>query len=430
LATTIKIKEQTKLQCEKCGRILKDTEFYLHSDGSRDSLCKKCLTMHIDNFDEETYVWVLKRLDFPYIPVEWNTIREREYLKSPNHLLTGLSVLGRYLSKMKLKQFKGTTYADSERLCAEAAEKVAKKKEVIENINSEEHLQKMEKLLEEGKISEAEYKTMTTVADQAAKEAAEREAKADAAIKELEELKAAGKATPTAVPANAFFNDDFFPEEEMPDVAAGLTQEDKIYLANKWGRFYKPAEWINLEDQYQKMKQGFDIQDPDTEAALILICKTYLKMNEAVDSGDLDSFNKLNRTYEVLRKSAKFTASQNKDSKTSNFDAVGQIVAYCEGKGGVIPRAATDPPKDIIDAILKDYKSYVRTLVVEELGFGQQIDNALKKIQIQQEMEQREDEDEDDIMLDDADMMDFYGERADESLEDYKNLGDDLDGTE
>jgi len=65
----------------------------------------------------------------------------------------------------------------------------------------------------------------------------------------------------------------------LPDFAAELTQEDKIYLAVKWGTAYTAAEWITLEKKYKEMEASFPFNDSDTDGALILICKTYLKMN-------------------------------------------------------------------------------------------------------------------------------------------------------
>jgi hypothetical protein len=32
-----------------------------------------------------------------------------------------------------------------------------------------------------------------------------------------------------------------------------LTEEDKIYLSIKWGKTYKPYEWVQLEKYYQEM---------------------------------------------------------------------------------------------------------------------------------------------------------------------------------
>jgi hypothetical protein len=44
-------------------------------------------------------------MDVPYVPAEWNTLRDRIYEKDPSKLKSS-SVFGRYLSKMKLKQWK------------------------------------------------------------------------------------------------------------------------------------------------------------------------------------------------------------------------------------------------------------------------------------------------------------------------------------
>ena len=91
-----------------------------------------------------------------------------------------------------------------------------------------------------------------------------------------------------------------------------LTDEDKKYLVMKWGRYYTPSEWIELETFYNEMMNSFDIQDADTRSTLILICKNNLKMNQSIDQGDLEGYQKLARVSDTLRKSAKFTAAQNK----------------------------------------------------------------------------------------------------------------------
>jgi hypothetical protein len=133
------------------------------------------------------------------------------------------------------------------------------------------------------------------------------------------------------------------------------------------------------------MTQSFDIQDADTKNTLILICKTNLKMNQALDIGDIDSFQKLSKVSENLRKSAKFTAAQNKENKNDFVDSVGELVSMCE-REGFIPRYAIDIPQDKVDFTLKDMNDYLYKLVTQDLGFGQQIEDALKKIQIQKEM--------------------------------------------
>lgn len=104
-----------------------DTQFYTSKniekyppDGKMD-VCKKCLTMHVDNWNPETYKWILQEIDVPYIKEEWNGLLER-YGKDPKKV-TGLTIIGRYLSKMKLKQWNKYTWADTEALEKDSTEK-------------------------------------------------------------------------------------------------------------------------------------------------------------------------------------------------------------------------------------------------------------------------------------------------------------------
>lgn len=90
-----------------------------------------------------------------------------------------------------------------------------------------------------------------------------------------------------------------------------------------------------------------------------------------------------------MRKTAKFTAAQNKEEKGDFVDSIGNMVVLCEKEGGFIPRFATDIPQDKVDLVLKDNQDYLKKLVTQDLGFGQQIEDAIKKIQIQQEMNEK-----------------------------------------
>ena len=51
-----------KIFCEKCNKEMEDTQFYTYKDGRKTELCKKCLTMHINAFDETTFLWVLDKM--------------------------------------------------------------------------------------------------------------------------------------------------------------------------------------------------------------------------------------------------------------------------------------------------------------------------------------------------------------------------------
>ena len=168
------------------------------------------------------------------------------------------------------------------------------------------------------------------------------------------------------------------------------------------------------------MTESFDIQDADTVNTLILICKTNLKMNQYLDSGDIEGFQKISKVSESLRKTAKFTAAQNKDDKDEYIDSIGELISMCE-KDGFIPRFVTDVPQDKVDATLKDMNDYVRKLVTQDLGFGQQIEDALKKIQIQKEMEESFDQD---VELDDNDFEEYHNAIEEQKQLDEEELGD------
>ena len=389
-------------KCQKCGKVLDEGQFYTYKNGTKTELCKKCLTMHIDNFDESTYLWLLEKMDVPYVPAEWNSLRDKAYAKDAEKM-NGMSVFGKYLSKMKLKQWKEYSWADSEKLQAEAAAK-AENNGVEKNEEFEAELQAK---YEAGEISEAEYKTLMSVPAQ---------------MKAEEDRPAAN---PYLGPNNPYNEQEMFPEEELPDPSAELTQEDKIYLAMKWGRMYKLAEWVELERTYNEMMDSFDIQDADTKNTLILICKTTLKANQALDSGDIEGFQKLSKVQEALRKSAKFTAAQNKEKKDDFIDCVGELVLMCE-KEGFIPRYATDIPQDKVDITLKDMQNYTRKLVTQDLGFGQQIEDALKKIQLQKELEAQEDANEPE-KLSTEDYENYFNEIEEQKDKDVATLNEEGD---
>lgn len=82
--------------------------------------------------------------------------------------------------------------------------------------------------------------------------------------------------------------------------------------------------------------------------------------------------------YDSLRKSAKFTAAQNKETKADFVESVGQIVAYCEKMGGQIPRYEIKTPLDVIDKVINDMKEYNKSLIYEDKALARQIEDYLQ----------------------------------------------------
>ena len=181
---------------------------------------------------------------------------------------------------------------------------------------------------------------------------------------------------------------NYMAEQDVPDLAADLTEEDKKYLVIKWGRYYTPQEWVQLETFYKEMTDSFDIQDADTRSTLILICKNNLKMNQAIDQGDLQGYQKLARVSDTLRKSAKFTAAQNKEKSSEFIDSVGELVDYCEKYGGQLPQIPIDVERDVVDVIINDLKEYTKSLVYEDPALKREIEDYLKKIKNNEQQKQ------------------------------------------
>lgn len=405
-----------KRYCKKCHKWLKEIEFYMKKDKTRLDFCKKCLTMHVDMFNPDTFVWILEKMDMPYIIHEWNVLRDREYAADPYNA-QGAAVLGKYLAKMRLGQYKDNYWADSEALNKQNLTGVPDSQ--IEE--QEKADQELKEQFERGEISEAEYKTLISATT----------------MKDNEHnlslnIPYAGSAAPQNFIGNnnPFDEQKFLSKDDLPDIGAELTKEEKIELALKWGREYTPEQWIKLETDYQDMLKSFDIQDADSLKTLKFLCKTNLKAEEAIDCGDIDGFQKLTKAADTLRKSAKFTAAQNKDKSSDSFDSIGVFIEMCEREGGFIPRFASEQPQDQIDVILEDHKNYVRKLVMNDLGFGTQIETAIQKIKLQQDQNEEndkldldattieEEEEAEEEELTDEEIMAFYADKEQQRQKD------------
>lgn len=358
-----------------------DTQFYTSKniekyppDGKMD-ICKKCLTMHVDNWNPETYKWILQEIDVPYIKEEWNGLLER-YGKDPKKV-TGLTIIGRYLSKMKLKQWNKYTWADTE-----ALEKDSTEKKVL-NMKAQGFTE--DEIQEQLAIDRTPPKP-----------------------KELEDVQA-----PVGTPE---YQD---PEEEEDDFSDQLTEEDKLMLRLKWGRGYSWEERVRMEQLYKDMMSSYDIQGAGHKDTLIMVCKTSLKANQLIDAGDIDSFQKMQKAYDSLMKSGKFTAAQNKGESGEFVDSIGELVALCE-KEGFIPRYYTDGPQDKVDRTLQDLQQYTHTLVTEEMNLGNMIEASLREIVKDKEREANIDVEDSD---EDEDLFNYeHPELTEEDYQEYEDM--------
>ena len=347
--------------CKKCNRTHSADNFYKsnnltkYPNGKLD-MCKKCTTMHVDNWDPETYMWILQEADVPYVADEWNKLMLK-YAQDRSKV-TGTTIIGRYLGKMALKQFKDFRWKDTAFLQEEANRKIE------------------ETMKRQGYDAQA----ISTAINKATFEIPERP---------LEEPVFQN------VPSNPYAaapQEDYFAQINGgdDDFQDDLTEEDKIYLRLKWGKAYKPEEWVRLEQLYEEMMASYDIQGAGHIDTLKLLCKTSLKANQLIDIGDVEGFQKMSKVYDSLMKSGKFTAAQNKAETGEFVDSIAELVELCE-KEGFIPRFYISQPNDKVDETLQDLKYYTHTLVTEEMNLGNLIESAVKEMAKQEAKEEDED---------------------------------------
>ena len=375
--------------CEKCNRTMAAEQFYSsnnlekYPNDGKFPMCKKCMTMHVDNWNPDSYMWIIQEADVPYIPEEWNKLMA-SYAKDRSKV-TGMTIIGRYLSKMKLKQFRDYRWKDTE------------------------FLQELAKSKREQIMKEQGYDAQQIAL---ANERASFEVPQNIAIPDL-----------AAEPVNPFLasgTEDYFADQSgASDDDIDLTDEDRLYLRLKWGKTYKPEEWVKLEQLYNDMMNSYDIQGAGHEDNLKLLCKTSLKANQLIDIGDVEGFQKMSKVYDQLMKSGKFTAAQNKAESGEYVDSVGELVAICE-KDGFIPRYYLGEPNDKVDQTIIDMKRYTRTLITEETNLGNLIEEAIKNNQKEDE-EERNSKDIDTGLLD---VEELEEELRDKDFEEYSEFLD------
>ena len=388
---------QESYYCKKCNRTMNADQFYGSNNlekypESKLDQCKKCITMHVDNFNPDTYLWILQDCDVPYVPEEWNKLLAT-YGKD-RAKLTGTTIIGRYLSKMKLKQWRDYRWKDTEFL-----QEVANKK--------------IEETMKRQGYGAAEIAQALSTASVPIPQG----------ILEQPAYHEAQEINPF-LPADT---EDYFAQQSgaQDDFVSDLTEEDITYLRLKWGKTYKPEEWIRLEQLYEEMMGSYDIQGAGHIDTLKLVCKTSLKANQLIDIGDIEGFQKMSKVYDSLMKSGKFTAVQNKTENGEFVDSIGELIELCE-KQGYIERYYVESPKDRVDLTIADMQRYTKTLIEEETNLPIMVEKALREIE--KEDQNTSDEvdiiDDIDLSLEDLEKVIKYSdyEEFDEFLEEEANL--------
>lgn len=353
-----------KRTCQKCNRFLNIDQFYrsrnleAYPPEGYLPVCKKCFTMHLNNWEPSSITPLLEIMDVPYIPEEWEALLQR-YGQDPKKT-SQTAIFGRYLSKMKLKQFSEYRFADSERILEERE----KQKQIAAARDESYRLRYA--AIQDGNVLDKVNADISLLSD-------------DEILELFPQVEYQQQLQQGFLGAQQFQQ---VPQE--PSVEDQIPIEDKMKLSIKWGKTYTVNEWLTMERMYRDMLESYEIKTASHLDYLKMICKTSLKMNQSIDVNDFEGYNKLAKVYDSLMKSAKFTAAQNKTESENEFQAVSELILMAEEEG-FIPRFDVSVPQDIIDATMRDMERYLNTLVREEQGLGNLIEVAISQMKREEE---------------------------------------------
>lgn len=384
-------KAMEKRTCERCKKTINIDNFYIsnridrYPDNGLVTKCKSCYTAHINNWEPSTYQSLLEDIDVPYIPSEWNALLDR-YGEDPKKTST-VAIFGRYLAKMKLRQYSDYSYADTDKIALEEEKK----------------------------------KQMAVARDEAYRlryAAAGGQNPLDLVQGDISALSDEDIALLFPQPDEATHLDIMTDKPkssipQTPSVEDRITAEDRMALMLKWGKLYSVDEWLYMEKLYRDMMDSYEIATASHLDYLKMICKTSLRMNQAIDCNDFEGYAKLQKAYDTLMKSAKFTAAQNKSETQNEYEAVCELILLAE-EVGFIPQFDISVPQDIVDFTMADMNKYVFNLVTKEQGLGNLIETAVAAMQRQEE------EMDDEAGFEDLDeILDYEAEIQDEDYEEF-----------
>lgn len=434
-----------KFSCACCGRSLDSTKFVKEFDeaNTRCEVCIDCMCQGIDNKRPSTFLHIFRHFDIPYYESMWARYSNTTFQKSPM-TFGPTSVLGKYIRVMHMKQYKNRRFADSDPVAFsydvlyrpqnlldvwgpvedrsalddgigempfpdaddETVWQQRAKRKMETKAEAEEKTDKIKSLIESGvppEVAAASVSGMTAKSNIPPESVSRRETDRVIAAKKKDreltvqkgskEYKERGEQEPVRSIEPVVEEEDkdvvggLSPQVSMAGFydtpeSLGLTDDDQRYLIGKWGAYYTPSQWVKMERMYNEYAQEYELTI-DRAESLRKICATSIKMDEALETNDINTFKALASVSDQLRKSANLTDAQNKEKNERPFDSIGEIILMCEREGGPIPQFA-DPdeyPRDKIDQTLRDYKSYVSNLVRNELGLGAIIENFISKLE-------------------------------------------------
>lgn len=314
-------KGQGKWFCPDCRKSLDERMFF--KSGRLDKFpngilpkCKNCTTLRVDDTEPTSFLAILKEIDVPYIPSEWRSLLSKKDARAG-------SILGKYVSKMKLNQFKKYRWEDSKKLVKDEEEALlsALKNENVSQTDAEQQLA------------------------------------------DLTSLKAIAPTAPMGAMVTGGNQNIATLYGLTPETSKyGLTQEEITELKVTWGPDYLEEEYYQMELLFGEMKQAYVINDPVAVRIAKMICKMTAKMNKFLDIDDVESATKMSRQLDLFIKTSNLAPQQQKDRSSSTY-SISQLAFFIEKEGGFVPTYYQDKPEDEIDNLLLEMQRYTERLI-------------------------------------------------------------------
>lgn len=146
-------------------------------------------------------------------------------------------------------------------------------------------------------------------------------------------------------------SDDDIYEKATPDVK------------RKWGTGYSDKEYYELEQTWKDMITSNDINTPQHKKNLKLYCKLAVRVERALEDGDIKTFEMLNKQFSELQKNSGFRPIDKRSgSESAGIRSFSAIWEEVESDGFIEPWDL-EFSQDVIDKTIIYMSNYTRKIL-------------------------------------------------------------------
>lgn len=150
-----------------------------------------------------------------------------------------------------------------------------------------------------------------------------------------------------------------------------ITEEDiyekpTIEVLRKWGTNYSDKEYYELENTWNDMITSNDISTPQHKKQLKYYCQVAILLDRAIDSGDGEIIQKINKQFLDIQKNSGFRPIDKiSASESAGVRSFSSIFEEVEKDGFIIPDVL-NYEQDIIDKTIVYIANYTRKIMSME----------------------------------------------------------------